>query len=158
MKADPAKTRAILDMQPPKNVSEMRRFIGMTNQLSKFKSCSAELMKPLTELLSCKHSFQWGPNQREAFDKIKEKLIRPSILTLYDPMADTKVSADASSFGLGAVILQRTESKLPWKPVAYASCTMTDTERHYAQIEKEALTLTWACERFSMYLLGNHFY
>ena len=129
----------------------------MTNQLSKFIPCSAELIKPLTELLSSKHSFQWGPNQSEAFDKIKEKLIRPSILTFYDPMADTKVSADASSFGLGAVILQRTESKLPWKPVAYASCTMSDTERHYAQIEKEALALTWACERFSMYLLGKSF-
>ena len=76
MKADPAKTQAILDMQPPKNVSEMRCFIGMTNQLSKFIPCSAELMKPLTELLSFKHSFQWGPNQSEAFYKIKEKLIR----------------------------------------------------------------------------------
>ena len=157
VKADPAKTRAILDMQPPQNVPEMRRFIGMTNQLSKFIPCSAELMKPLTELLSSKRSFQWGPNQSKAFDKIKETLTKPSILTLYDPAADTKVSADASSFGLGAVILQRTEAIQPWKPVAYASRTMTDTETHYAQIEKEALALTWACERFSMYLLGKSF-
>ena len=104
MKADPAKIRAILDMQPLRNVPEMRRFIGITNQLSKFILCSAELMKPLTELLSSKLSFQWGPNQSTAFDKIKETLIRPSILTLYNPVADTKVSAGASSFGLGAVI------------------------------------------------------
>lgn len=157
VKADPAKTQAILDMQPPKNVSEMRRFIGMTNQLSKFIPCSAELTKPLTELLSSKYSFQWGPSQSEAFDKIKEKLTKPSILTLYDPRANTKVSADASSFGIGAVIMQRTETKQPWKPVAYASRTMTPTEVHYAQIEKEALALTWACERFSMYLLGKSF-
>ena len=72
-------------------------------------------------------------------------------------MADTKVLADASSFGLVVVILQRTESKLPWKPVTYASRTMTDTERHNAQIEKEASALTWACEQFSMYLLGKSF-
>ena len=157
LKADPAKIRAILDMQPPRNVPEMRRFIDMTNQLSKFIPCSAELMKPLTELLSSKRSFQWGPNQSAAFDKIKETLTRPSILTLYDPAADTKVSADASSFGLGAVILQRTGTAQPWKPVAYASRTMSDTETHYAQIEKEALALTWACERFSMYLLGKSF-
>ena len=157
VKADPAKTQAILDMQPPKNVSEARRFIGMTNQLAKFIPCSAELMKPLTALLSSKHSFQWGPSQSEAFDKLKEILTKPSILTLYDPMADTKVSADASSFGLGAVILQRSETKQPWKPVAYASRTMTSTETHYAQIEKEALALTWACKRFSMYLLGRSF-
>ena len=67
------------------------------------------------------------------------------------------MSADASSFGLGAVILQQTGTTQPWKPVAYASRTMTDTEAHYAQIEKEALALTWACEQFSMYLLGKSF-
>ena len=91
------------------------------------------------------------------FDKVKETLTRPSILTLYDCMADTKVSIDASSFGLGAVILQGTDGESPWKLVVYASYTMTDTERHYAQIEKEAMALTWACERFSMYLLGKSF-
>ena len=57
VKVDPAKTKAILDMQPPNSVSEMRRFIGMANQLSKFIPCNAELMKPLTELLSSKRSF-----------------------------------------------------------------------------------------------------
>ena len=135
----------------------MRPFIGITNQLSKFIPCSAELMKPLTELLSSKHFFQWGPDQSKPFDKIKETLTKPSILTLYDPAADAKVLADASSFRLGAVILQQIEAMRPWKPVAYASRTMTETETHFAQIEKEALALTWACERFSMYLLGKSF-
>ena len=77
----------------------MRPFIGITNQLSKFIPCSAELMKPLTELLSSKHFFQWGPDQSKPFDKIKETLTKPSILTLYDPAADAKVLADASSSG-----------------------------------------------------------
>ena len=58
VKVDPAKTKAILDMQPPNSVSEMWHFIGMANQLSKFIPCSAKLMKPLTELLSSKCSFR----------------------------------------------------------------------------------------------------
>ena len=99
-------------MKPPRNVPEMKCFIGMTNQLSKFIPCSAELMKPLTKLLSSKHSLEWQPNQ--------DTLIKPSILTLYDPAADNKVSADASSFELGAVILKRTETMQTWKPVPYA--------------------------------------
>ena len=41
-----------------------------------------------------------------------------------------------------------------WKPVAYASRSMTETETRYSQIEKEALATTWACERFSDYILG----
>ena len=77
------------------------------------------------------------------------------ILTHYDPTAEVKVSADASSFGLGAVLLQKHHNK--WKPVAFASRTMTETECHYAQIEKEVLAAVWACDKFSDYLLGQTF-
>ncbi len=75
-------------------------------------------------------------------------------LALYDPKARTKVSADASSYGVGAVLLQQVDTD--WKPIAYASRSMTETERRYAQIEKEALATTWACEKFSDYILGKH--
>ncbi len=67
------------------------------------------------------------------------------------------VPADASSFGLGAVLLQKqTSGEL--KHVAYISRSMTPTEQRYAQIKKEALGFTWACERFSTYLLGLKFH
>jgi len=82
-------------------------------------------------------------------------MAKPSVLAFYDPAAETKVSADASSFGLGAVLLQK--SGEVWKPVAYASRSLSETEQHYAQIEKEALATTWACEKFSTYLIGKMF-
>ena len=157
VQVDPAKTDAILQMGPPKNVSELRRFIGMTNHLSKFIPCSAELTKPLTELLSSKRTFCWEVAQSEAFKKVKEALTNAPLLALYDPGAETMVSADASSFGLGAVIMQRPDASSQWRAVAFASRTMTETEVRYAQIEKEALALTWACEKFSMYLIGRSF-
>jgi len=64
------------------------------------------------------------------------------MLAHYDPSSQSKISADASSFGLGAVLLQKTNGS--WRPVAYASHSMLEAEKHYAQIEKEALAITWA--------------
>ena len=127
----------------------------MVNQLSKFIPNCADLLHPLTVLLSKKNTWTWGPSQEEALTTLKDKLSKLATLMLYNPAANLKLSADASSYGLGAVLLQEVDSK--WQPVAYASRTMSDTERRYAQIEKEALSLTWAAEKFSMYLLGRTF-
>ena len=85
---------------------------------------------------------------------MKEELSKPVTLVLYNPAAPAKISVDASAYGLGAVLLQKSEST--WKPVTFASHSMTETERRYAQIEKEALATTWACEKFSDFVLGKH--
>ena len=155
IRADPEKTLAISNMEPPQSVSDLRRFMGLVNQLGKFSSRIAEISQPLRGLLSNKGAWVWGPDQERSFVEIKQELTKPTVLVLYDPQAETKVSADASSFGLGAVLLQLDGQM--WKPVAYASRALSDTERRYAQIEKEGLATTWACEKFSTYILGRSF-
>ena len=105
--------------------------------------------------MSNKSAWVWGPDQERLFAEIKQELTKPTVLVLYNPQAETKVSADASSFGLGAVLLQLDEQM--WKLVAYASRALSDTERQHAQIEKEGLATTWACEKFSTYILGRSF-
>lgn len=127
----------------------------MVNQLGKFSPRISELTQPMRELLSNKRAWLWGPEQDEAFNKVKEELSLPTTLALYNPNAELKVSADASSFGLGAVLFQHEEDT--WRPVVYASRSMSETERRYAQIEKEALATTWACEKFTDYILGKQF-
>ena len=153
VRADPAKVQVVLDLPLPSNVSQMRQFVGTINQLAKFVPNCAHVIRPLTELLSSKQVWLWGPSQEEAFIAIKKTLTEPTVLALYDPTAATKVSADAFSYGFGAVLLQQHQNQ--WKSVAYASCTLTDTEKRYAQIEKECLSLTWACDKFSPYIIGK---
>ncbi len=108
----------------------------MTNQLGKFSPRLAELGRPLRERLSSKNTWTWGPEQERAFSSVKEEIIKPTVLTHYNPEASTKISADASSFGLGAVLLQRSDSI--WRPVAYASRKpkggMHRSKRKYLQL------------------------
>ena len=76
------------------------------------------------------------------------------MLRHHDPQAPTKIFANASSYGIGAVLLQQNAER--WAPVAYASCAMSATESRFAQIEKEALAIiVLACEKFSSYELDK---
>lgn len=129
----------------------------MINQMGKFTPNLAEKTKPLWELLGKDTHWIWRAAQRDCFEKLKKLLTSSPVLALFDSSLETIVSADASSFGLGAVLLQKqTSGEL--KPVAYISRSMTPTEQRYAQIEKEALAFTWACERFATYLVGMKFH
>ena len=154
--SDQDKVTAIMNMEEPTAVKELRRFLGMVNQLSKFMPHLAEMTKPLRDLLSKKNQWMWGHVQKQAFSSVKDALTKSPVLALFDANLETTVSADASSYGLGAVLLQK-QADGERRPVAYLSRSMTPTKSRYAQIEKEALALTWACERYSDYLIGLQF-
>ena len=114
--------------------------MGMVNHLGKFSPQLATLTHPLRELLSKKNSWTWGKEQDDAFNKVKAELANTPTLTLYDPTAETKVSAECLVLRLRSCALQKIADA--WKPVAYASRSLSETERRYAQIEKEALAAT----------------
>ena len=125
----------------------------MVNQLSKFEPHIAELTKPLRDLLSTKNHWTWGEMHQTAFSSVENSLASTPTLARYDTSRQTKLSTDASSYGLGAVLLQNHDDQ--WRPVAYA---MSPTKQLYARIVKEALGITWASERFADYLIGLKFH
>ena len=79
VRADPEKTSAIRDMETPQSVSDLRRFLGMVNQLGKFSPQISELTQPLRELLSTKRAWLWGPEQKQALGRVKEELLKPRL-------------------------------------------------------------------------------
>ena len=81
-------------------------------------------------------------------------MISPPVLALYDVDQKTKVSSDASKYGIGGAVLQEQDDGF-WKPFVYFSRALTNVELHYSPTEKEALGFTWLCERASDYILGK---
>ena len=74
IKSDPEKTESIQEMDTPQHVSDVRRFLGMLNQVGKFFPHPAEKAKPIRDLLSMKSEFLRGPTQQDAFEKLKKEL------------------------------------------------------------------------------------
>ena len=150
LKPDPEKVRAIVEMQTPKNVKDLQRFLGMVRYLSKFVPRLSELALPLQHLLHADVPWTWDSVHQRAFDNLKDAIGSTPALQFYDVSKSVTLTCDASFGGLGAACLQ------DGLPVAYASRSLTKTEQNYAQIEKELLAVTFACNKFHDYILGKN--
>ncbi|XP_052755373.1 uncharacterized protein LOC128201708 [Galleria mellonella] len=149
MRPDYNKIKAIKEMPEPNDKKSLQRFLGAVNYLSKFIPNHSESALPLTNLLKKENEWRWEDTEQKSFFALKESVCRAPVLALYDVSRPLVLSVDASRDALGAVLLQA------GRPVEYASRTLTDTQRRYAQIEKEMLAIVFACERFHQYIYGK---
>ena len=153
---DPNKVKAIVEMQAPTTKPEARRLMGMVGYLSKFSKNISELCSPIYAVMGRKSEWYWGVEQQRSFDALKTELSNAPVLCAFDLRCKHRVSADASQYAIGAVLLQF-NCRGEWQPVEYASRKLTETERRYSMVEKEALAITWACEKFDFYIVGREF-
>ena len=129
---------------PSNNVHDVRIFLGMVNHMGKFAEHLADKTKPLRDLMQKGSQWIWAPPQELAFQEMKSSLTKAPILALYDPNRETKISADASFFGLGGVLLQKQDAE-------HSPSWSVDMRKS----KKKAFVLTWACERCSDYIVGK---
>ena len=148
LKPDPKKTEAITEMPSPQNKEELQRFLGMLTYLTKFIPNLSQVASPLRVLLEKNVKWHWDSDQEHSFKALKQLAIKAPVLKYFDPHKPTKLSVDASSKGLGAVLQQDDH------PVAYASRALTQTQQNYTQIEKEMLAVVFGCTRFHEYIYG----
>lgn len=150
---DPERIEAIKKFPTPENKSQLQRFLGIINFTNKFIEGRSEMLEPLYSLLKNDVPYAWTEIQNESFKKIKLAICQAPTLAYYDPSKKIIISSDASSYGLGSCLMQE-DCKGNREIVSYVSRTLTSTEKHYAQIEREALSLTWAAEKFSEFITG----
>ncbi len=154
LKPDPVKVKAIVDMAKPTEKKELQRFLGMVNFLGKYIKDLSTVSAPLRRLLEKSSQWEWKHEHDRAWEDLKTRISSEPVLQFYDQRKPLKVASDASQYGLGAVLLQKEENN-SWLPVAYASRAMTDAESRYAQIEKEALSICFAMEKFHQFIYGR---
>jgi transposase InsO family protein len=149
VKPDPQKVEAIQNMPRPDGKKAVKRLIGMTNYLAKFCPHLSTVSEPLRRLTDESAEFVWSEQHESTFKTIKTMMATAPVLRYYSVTDEVTVEADSSEYGLGAVLLQGGQ------PVAFASRTLSKTERNYSQMEKECLAITFACNRFDQYLHGR---
>lgn len=140
------KIKAVKDFSEPRNVHEIRQFVGLASYFRRFVQNFSVVARPLTNLT--KKNVPWK-------FELKEKLLSRPLLALYDPSASLEVHTDASKIGIGAILLQKKSDKL--QPLAYFSRKTTPEEQRFHSYELETLALVSALQKFRVYLLAKQF-
>ena len=150
------KIEAVVNAPRPENVSQVRSFLGLVNYYNRFLPNAATVLNPLYRLLEKDRKWKWTEQCERAFKEAKRLITSDQVLTHYNPSLPVKLACDASPTGIGAV-LSHVMPDGAERPVAFASRSLTQTERKYAQIDKEALSIVWGVKKFHVYLYGRHF-
>ncbi len=147
---------AIKDAPRPKNISEVRSLVGLIQFYSKFLPKLAQTLAPLYNLLKKNVKFKWTQECETAFERVKECIVSDIVLTHYNPALPLILCTDASEKGISSVLIQKNEKGVE-KPLAFWSRTLSDTERRYSTIHREALAIYEATKRHFQYLYGRFF-
>lgn len=155
IRPNPDKVKAVTQARQPNNVKELKSFLGLVNYYGKFIPNLSSELNLLYKLTKKDVKFMWDNACQSAFEHSKELLTSDSVLVLYDQSKPIIVASDASPIGLGGILSH--EMNGHDKPVYFVSSTLTDAQRNYSQIHREALAIIFAITKFHDYIYGHTF-
>lgn len=145
------KIKAIVEYKTPSDKAELQRFLGMITYLGKFIPNLSDKTGCLRNLLGKNVEFVWTSNEQKSFEDLKACVTAAPVLAFFDVNKKSTISVDASSYGLGGVLVQNGH------PVAFASSSLSGAQQRYSQIEKELLAVVNGCKKFHYYVYGTKF-
>jgi RNase H-like domain found in reverse transcriptase/Reverse transcriptase (RNA-dependent DNA polymerase) len=155
MSADPEKIKVVASWPRPRDLHELRSFIGLASYYRRFILGFADLARPLHLLTVKGQPFVWESAQENAFHTLEERLISAPILGSPTDTGQYVLDTDASLHGLGAVLQQQQGDEI--RVIAYASRTLSRAEQNYSTTRRELLAVIFGFKQFRQFLLGKHF-
>ena len=149
LRTEDSKVTAIVGGPDPKDLSELRSFLGIVNYYGKFLPNLATILSPLYRLLQQ----SGGPKQKR---HVKKLLQSNRVLTHFDDNLPLILECDASPYGLGAVLSHCMADGVE-RPVCFASRTLSKADQNYSHLDKEALAIVFGVKRYHQYLYGRQF-
>lgn len=149
------KVEAIMAAPVPQNLQQLKSYLGLLNYYGKFIDNLSTELAPLYRLTKKDVEFIWSTECDVAFRKSKLLLTTDKLLVYYDPNKPLVIHCDASPYGLGAVLSHTIDGSE--KPILFTSCTLTDTQKNYPQLHREALAVLYAVKSFHKYIFGKFF-
>ncbi|KAG8485970.1 hypothetical protein CXB51_019321 [Gossypium anomalum] len=149
IRVDPSKISAIVDWKPPKNVTEVRSFLGLAGYYRRFVNGFSIIVAPITRLLQKDVKFEWTEECQQSFEELKKLLTEAPVLVQPESGKEFVVYSDASLNGLGCVLMQE------GKVVAYASRQLKPHERNYPTHDLELAAVVFALKIWRHYLYGE---
>lgn len=152
------KCKAILDWPVPKNLSQLRSFLGSANFSRAFVENFSTIARRLTDLTAGKHKsknavIKWGDEQQIAFDTIKKAITSAPALAIPDETKPFFLYTDASDYGIGATLCQLNEQMKLMQPCGFMSAKLTGAELNWTTHDKEMFALVRALEHWSMHFV-----
>jgi len=124
----------------PKNMKDVRKFLGLTNYYRRFIKDFAQVARPMNMLTRKDVKWQWEEEQQKAFDELKRIFTTKPVLVAPDLDKEFRIEADASNYATRGVLSMKGPNKL-WRPVAFISKSLSDTKRNYEIHDKEILAV-----------------
>ncbi|GBG83896.1 hypothetical protein CBR_g37767 [Chara braunii] len=145
--------QAIQEWSEPRNVMDVRSFLGLASYYQRFIKGYSKIAAHLTKLQCEYRPFDFGEEARESFLALKAALLSAEVLRIYDPLLPTRVTTDASGYGIGAVLEQH--DGVDWHPVEYFSKKVPIVHSIDDARKKELLAFVHELKRWRHFLLGR---
>ncbi len=154
IKPDPSKVEIMQDFPAPTNVTEVRRWLGLSGYYRRFITNYSKMAHPLTELTKKDNEFEWTPKCQQAMDEIKKALLNNAVL--YYPRLDREftLNTDASVHSISSILSQKDDDDV-LRPVAFFSMKLAPAQQVWDINSKEAFALVMSI-RLHRHLIGTN--